>query len=346
MSRYLQQLFYESNLPITKHILHNSARPKQPEVIVIQKDENVLRALARLNEGNIKFRGLSPSAINTYLSCKLKFYFRQIAKIKEPKQVEEEIDARVLGTILHLAMELFYKRLLARKGNGAIVASDFDNLETKVSALIDEAFIDYYKLDKNKTVTYEGQRVVVREVVKDFVTRILAADKNHTPFEIVAVEENNSLYNVKIDHAPGYVVLGGKIDRIDRKDGRVRVIDYKTGNDKMTFKSIESLFGREKDRNKAAFQTILYAMLYLKNSGATKGVMPSLISRNNVYEGKNKFSLFLEKEEVTDVSVLMNEFEERLKLLLEEIFNPQEVFDQTDDLETCKFCPYREICYR
>ncbi len=114
----------------------------------------------------------------------------------------------------------------------------------------------------------------------------------------------------------------------------------------MNFKSIESLFGREKDRNKAAFQTILYAMLYIKNSGNTAGVMPSLISRNNVYDGKNKFGLFLEKEEVTDVSSLLNEFESRLKLLLEEIFNPQEVFDQTDDFETCKFCPYREICYR
>ncbi len=227
MSRYLQQLYYESNLPITKHILHNSARPKQPEAITIKKDANVLRALARLNEGNVKFRGLSPSAINMYLQCKLKFYFRQVAKIKEPKQVEEEIDARVLGTILHLAMELFYKKLIARNGHKKIAISDFENLETKVDSLIDEAFIDYYKLEKNKQVTYEGQRVVVREVVKDFVTRILQADKNHAPFEIVAIEESNSLYNVKIDQPPGYVVLGGKIDRIDRKDGRVRVIDYK-----------------------------------------------------------------------------------------------------------------------
>jgi hypothetical protein len=260
--------------------------------------------------------------------------------------VEEEIDARVLGTILHLVMELFYKTQLTRKGNGRMVATDYDNLETKVNALIDHAFIEYYKLEKNKKVEYEGQRVVVREVVKDFVTRILEADKNYTPFEIVAIEENNSLYNVKISHPPGYVVLGGKIDRIDRKDGRVRVIDYKTGNDKMNFKSIESLFGREKDRNKAAFQTMLYAMLYLKNNGSVSGVMPSLISRNNVYDGKNQFGLFLEKEEITDASRFMEEFEERLKLLLNEIFNPEEAFDQTDDTETCRLCEYRQICYR
>lgn len=346
MSRYLQQLFFESNLPIQKHILHNSARSRQIEKIKIPKDANVLRALAKLNEDSVRFRGISPSAINTYMSCKLKFYFRHLAKIREPRQVEEEIDARVLGTILHLVMELFYKKLMAQKGHSSIVPSDFDQLEQKVNALIDEAFIDYYKLEKNKKVEYEGQRVVVREVVKDFVTRILEADKKYAPFEMVAVEESNSLYNVKISHAPGYVVLGGKIDRIDRKEGRVRVIDYKTGNDKMNFRSVESLFSREKDRNKAAFQTILYALLFLKNSSVTNGVMPSLISRNNVYDGKNKFGLFLEKEEVTDVSVILAEFEERLKLLLEEIFNPEEVFDQTDDLESCRICPYKEICYR
>ena len=80
---------------------------------------------------------------------------------------------------------------------------------------------------------YEGQRLVVKEVVKRLARRIMEVDKDHAPFIMEAVEQEGLLYNVKISHAPGYAVVGGKIDRVDRKDNVVRIIDYKTGKDKL-----------------------------------------------------------------------------------------------------------------
>src|SRR5690606_2608660 len=124
--------------------------------------------------------------------------------------------------------------------------------------LIDEVFIEAYRLDPNKEVKYEGQRLVVREVIKRFAHRIIEIDRIYAPFSIEALEQDGLIFSVNIAHPPYKAVVGGKIDRVDRKGEVVRVIDYKTGKDKLSFESVASLFARDTNRNKAAFQTLLY----------------------------------------------------------------------------------------
>jgi len=347
MSRYLQQLLFESKLKINEQVLHNPVQPRPVKPIVVQKDDNVLKALARLNEGTIRSRGLSPSALNTYLECRLRFYFQYLARIREPLKVEEEIDPRILGNFLHSVMERFYHYILEKKKNKEIIADDFELFENKLDKLIDEAFIKEYYLDPKQPVTYEGQRVVVREVVKTFAKKIIEYDRRHVPFTIEALEQNAWMHNIKISHSPGFVVLGGTIDRIDRKGNEVRVIDYKTGRDELDFKDVDSLFSREGKRNKAAFQTLLYALLY-KNNNTTSDlkIIPGLINRNNLFDDEFRFGLKMDKEYLTDATPLFSQFENQLHILLEEIFSPDGVFDQTDKIEACKICPFTGICYR
>ena len=347
MSRYLQQLIYESGLPIKQHVLHNAAQPKPQTSIVVEKNEEVLRAIAKLNEGNIRSRGLSPSALNTYLDCQLKFYFQYVARIRESQKVQEEIDPRVLGNLLHIVMEQFYKKIIEKRPNRIIDSGDFDQLDNRINLLIDEAFIKTYHLDPRLEVTYEGQRVVVREVVKKFANQILELDRSQAPFKIDAIEQNGWLYNLKISHAPGFAVLGGTIDRIDSKEDQVRVIDYKTGKDELDFKNVASLFYRDGKRNKAAFQTLLYALLYKTNGAqADQKIVPGLINRNNLFDDTFNFGLKMDGEYLKDASPLFTEFENHLQKLLEEIFDPNLSFAQTQREETCKLCPYKEICYR
>lgn len=347
MSRYLQQLFYESQLEIKQHVLHNPVQPRQALPIVVHKNESVRQALARLNEGNLRTRGLSPSALNTYLECKLKFYFQYLEHIRETKKVEEEIDARVLGNFLHKVMEKFYAQIVEKKKTNLIAADDFDQLDVRINQHIDESFIEEYDLEKNKSVVYEGQRVVVREVVRRFAKTIMAMDQAHVPFTIEALEQKGWVHTVKISHAPGFVVLGGGIDRVDRKGNEVRVIDYKTGKDELDFKNIPSLFARDGKRNKAAFQTMLYALLYKSNNAVVDlKIVPGLINRKNIFEEKFKFGLTIDKEKIADATLLFPEFEDHLHQLLEEIFDPNGIFDQTENKKTCQFCPFTGICYR
>lgn len=351
MSRYLQQLMYESGIPVESRILDNPVQPGGINAIVVEKDKQVMEDLIRLNEGNAYFRGISPSALNTYIECRLKFYFRHVAKIKEAQEVEEELDARVLGNFLHEVMEQFYKSIDAEKGNRTIEFSDFKNYENRIEKLIDAVFIKAYKLNPDKPVSYEGQRLVVKEMVKRFAHRIVEIDRSYAPFVIEGLEQEGVMYTVNIDKPPFKVVIGGKIDRVDRKNNVLRVIDYKTGKDKLSFETIASLFTRDEGRNKAAFQTILYALLYKRNflhngEGASWKVVPGLINRMNLFDEEFSFGLKMGKEPLTDADGLLAEFETSLRTLLNEMFEPSIPFDQTRDLTNCKMCPYGPICYR
>lgn len=352
MSRYLQQLLFESGLNIQKHILHNPIAPRAITPVVVHKNDEVMNSLKRLNEGNAYFKGISPSALNSYIECRLQFYFKYVAKVREPDEVEEELDARVLGNFLHDVMENFYKGLAARKGTSFVEKEDFKGAGPVIDRLIDQVFIGTYKLDPGKPVEYAGQSLVVREVVKRFATQILKMDELYAPFKIEALEHGEVNYSVKIDRPPFRAVLGGKIDRVDSKDTLLRIIDYKTGKDKLDFESIDSLFSREGYRNKAAFQTLLYALMYVRSSSengydaAMKRVVPGLINRMNLFDDDFSFGFKVGKQRVNDVAVMFPLFEERLKELFEELYDQDQPFDQTLNTDNCKYCAYSHICYR
>ncbi len=347
-SRYLKQLMYEGRLPLDKKVLHDPIQPSLVSPVVISKDEKVIEALTMLSQGNPKFKGISPSALNTYIECRLRFYLRHVAKVKEPDEVEEDLDARVLGNFLHLVMEKFYRSLQQKKGNNRVEPGDFENLPNVVDSLIDQVFVRSYHLDPDKQVEYQGQRLVVREVVKRFAIRILNMDKEYAPFHIELLEQGGLDYEVNLNQYPGKVIVSGKIDRVDRKGDLIRVIDYKTGKDKLDFENVESLFRRDNKRNKAAFQTLLYALLYKNNSLQKPAgkIVPGLINRMNLFDDDFKFGFKMGKEFLENADPLLPEFQNHLKQLLEEIFDPSTPFDQTNDIEFCKFCSYQHICYR
>ena len=155
------------------------------------------------------------------------------------------------------------------------------------------------------------------------------------------------LYFTTIPHDPGRAVLNGKIDRIDSKDGVVRILDYKTGKAENNFKDVEGLFRQQKDRPAAVFQTLLYALIYKSNNPSEgKTLVPGLVSRNNLFEDEFRPHLLLDKEELTDATEILNEFEARLKALVTEIFDPNKPFLQTEITDSCRYCPYKAICYR
>ncbi|MEJ7644056.1 MAG: PD-(D/E)XK nuclease family protein [Chryseolinea sp.] len=347
MSRYLQQLIYESGLTIEKKILHNPLQPRPITPITIPKTPEVLAALLRFNEGNGMFRGISPSALNNYVECRLRFYLRHVAGIKEPKEVEEDLDARVLGNFLHRVMELLYNGIREKKGNKLIEAADLKNTDITLDLLIDKAFIEKYRLDPSARVEYEGQRLVVREIVKRFAKRIIEMDKIYAPFTLEATEQGGLFHSIQLQKSNVSVLLNGKIDRVDRKDNILRVIDYKTGKDQLDFESIPSLFVRDEKRNKAAFQTMLYALLYKSSSGERNNkIVPGLINRMNLFDRDFKFGLKVGKDYIDDVGPLLPEFERHMTILLEELFSADVPFDQTTDVENCKYCAFKGICYR
>ncbi len=341
MSRYLNQIIYDTDWPYEKDILYSSVSIKPPQPIVIPKDASVMERLA-LFESKV----LTPSALKNYLDCSLMFYFKNLVGLREPNEVEETANARVVGNFFHTVMEFFYVDLKPKRGEWHIEEKDFDNLSAKIDALIERAYRKQFSITDNREVVYEGQQLVVNEVVKRMALNVLARDKAHAPFLIDVLEADG--YNFKFQVTSDLqVTLGGKIDRVDKKGSHVRIIDYKTGGDTNTFDSIESLFDRHSSkRNKSAFQAMMYAWIFARKNKGTYQLQPGLLNRKDLFNSSFEYGLKLDKHLLADVTGLLPAFEEGLARLLQEIYDKQLPFVQTDDTKKCRDCSFKDICGR
>ena len=350
MSRFVQQLVYESGLPIKHYVLHNAVQINAIKPVTVHKSPETMELLRKyLKDGSDpeQKRELSPSALNDFIECKLRFYLKHLARLREASEVEEDLDARIFGNLLHDVVFWFYEELAARN-NGVIEKEDFKKSGERVTRLIDKAFIQLYKLDPDKEVTYEGQRIVVRTIVQEFMARIIGHDKAYAPFTLEALEKK---FAVPINMGDQEVMLGGKIDRVDRKNEAVRIADYKTGKDELGVETIASLFDGAGRRNKAAFQTMLYAYLYDKESpDAGARLVPGLMNRKNLFDTSFAFGHPLgvgrSKKVIDDARVHFGEFEALLLDTLTNLYDPDQPFDQTTNVKSCLWCPYKGICRR
>lgn len=370
MSRFLYQIYYESaygdeqklrfpdasgDFVIHRDYLSMQVSPSAAKPISIIKTEEVWKQMLRyLNiEGNTSQAVLTPSALNTYLDCRLKFYYKYIARLKETDEVEEELDARVFGNILHKTMEVLYKNLIKLKGSKIIEAEECLQLKGRqLDEAIQKGFKEHYLPEKDQEFGFEGRNIIAQEIVKKMAKQILDHDKRYAPFEIVSLEERGkeghyAQLSIHINSEEVSIPLKGIIDRIDRKEGIVRVLDYKTGRDERKAADISSMFDREHPgRNKAAMQALFYAWLYHENQrDSNERIVPGLVNATELFKEDFDPSLIIGGEEVSNFERYQEEFVENLTKLLEEIFNKRVQFDQTNDDKKCSFCPYANICY-
>lgn len=343
-SRYIYQMLYNKRFVTDFKSVGFNISSREALPISIPKTKEILEIFKKFSPSSAKY--LSPSALSTYITCRLKFYFNYVAGLKEVDTISEEIEADTLGNLLHSAMHEIYRPF----GGKIVKPEDFQALKDidNLKVALDSAFRKvYYKTDKSETeVVPEGKNIIVYEMLKQYINRILEIDFMAAPFEILSLETEYKT-RLHIDNpAIGFELgIGGKIDRVDKKNGSVRIIDYKTGKAIPVFDSIESLFIRDNKKfNKPAFQTILYSWLYSRESQETN-INPGLYVTKNLFD--DEFDPMLKMKKVDfNFFETKNEFEERLITLISEIVDENVPFDQTTLQDNCEYCPYSDICHR
>ncbi|UII20363.1 PD-(D/E)XK nuclease family protein [Fulvivirga ligni] len=348
MSRFLQQLIHESGFAIQQKVLANYAELEESRVISVPKDEAVLKSLERyLVGGEHSYKRLSPSALSTYLDCRLRFYYRYVADLYEKDDIDEDVDARSLGNVLHYAMEVLYKDYLDERNSGVTIRKeDFKSIRLRLERAAVKAFREQFSVSEDRVFYFEGKNIIAKEIIKDFMNSILKLDEQYAPFDIIGLEKKYEL-NIPVELADSEKVVGlrGTIDRLDRKDNNVRLIDYKTGQDKHNFEDIESLFDRKK-KNKVAFQTMYYALLYEREKMPEETMVPAVFNKDALFLGEDVLLSHRKFGSVRNAEFYLPEYTEELKKLLVELFDKEVPFDQTDDEQKCKFCAYNNICAR
>jgi len=340
MSRFLKQLIYERPFEVKHQLLQNIASVSDAPVISPKQNEGSLMRLQAsyvLPEASGR---ITPSAINVYLDCKLKFYYRYIARLYEQEELEDSVDARTLGSLIHFSVEQLYLPFLGKE----VQKSDVDDLFDQIPEAINGAFRKMYNIDSDESFDPEGKNIIAEGVARKFLRTILEKDKEYAPFTVLGLEVEINEHVKLSDNR--LVRCGGFVDRIDRKGARVRIVDFKSGKDSASFKDIESLFTDNRDRNKAAFQTFFYAALYSPNEIGID-VVPVVYNRNVLFQDADpQFTDSSLDRTVDRFGPYREKFSQAMTEVIEEIFSPETVFDQTDDTKKCGYCPYNIICQR
>ncbi len=350
-SRFIFQLMYASPLKLTLENIDYNIAGEKVLPILIKGNQLIKQKLSEYLEGAGTQKYLSPSAINYFKNCSLRFYFRYIIGLDEPEEVMEEIDAAMFGSILHKAMQELYEPF----GNRVISRENLEELIRKqdgISSAINRAFAhEYFKdTDENK-VKYEGRNIIIKEVIRKYMVQIIKNDIKHTPFKVHSLE-NKFETQVPLFQNKMKVRVGGKIDRVDEVGEKYRITDYKTGTIHNTFDEVENLFiPSPKGGLDAVMQIMIYSYLFKKNHDTNYSIIPVLVYLKELFKDEYVPSVLRKtgnrKKEVVDS---FEDFEEdvqtKLITLLEMLFSDDVVFKQTDDLDYCSFCAYRSICKR
>ena len=358
MSRFMLQLLVESGQKIDHYSLTAKNQPSPLMPKPIEKDETALSKLEEMSR-------LSPSAINTYIRCKLAFYYQYIAHIKEPDSDPETIDNRMFGNIFHRAAYLIYKDITDHSPviEKTHIQAYLSNRKL-LASVVDRAF------EEEECKTNNGLQIINREVIIEYVTKLLKIDQQLCPFSILAMEEEAKVYTqlsftiplggALVSSAPTKqynLTIGGIIDRLDavtdKQTGkrRIRVVDYKTGNKPSSaIKSIEEVFDPKNIASKHSnyfLQAILYSLIVSRSkewNAANDPVSPALLFIKQAATNDYDQTLCIDKHPISDVTVYEEEFLTKLKETVADMYSPDAAFTPTDDRKKCELCPYRMLC--
>ena len=363
MSRFMLQLLVESGQKIDHYSLTAKNQPSPLMPKAIEKDETALSKLEEMSR-------LSPSAINTYIRCKLAFYYQYIAHIKEPDSDPETIDNRMFGNIFHRAAYLIYKDITDHSPviEKAHIQAYLSNRKL-LASVVDRAF------EEEECKTNNGLQIINREVIIEYITKLLKIDQQLCPFSILAMEEEAKVYTqlsftipsggalkggALVSSAPTKqysLTIGGIIDRLDavtdKQTGkrRIRVVDYKTGNKPSSaIKSIEEVFDPKNIASKHSnyfLQAILYSLIVSRSkewNTANDAVSPALLFIKQAATNDYDPTLCIDKHPISDVTVYEEEFLTKLKETVADMYSPNAAFTPTDDRKKCELCPYRMLC--
>jgi CRISPR/Cas system-associated exonuclease Cas4 (RecB family) len=343
VSRFVTQLKYEAPFANIQFVQGKfSFSPLPEKSIQVEKTKPIY-------DGLVEFMTrpggpISPSALSVYLQCTLRFYFRYIEKVQEADDVSEEIDQMMFGRIAHKALEEIYGSKV-----GQIVESEWIDSVLKNELLLNKCLgkalqEEYFK---GGTADISGKNLLVYDIIKKYLVRILKYDRSIAPFKLLSLEEQyETTVEVAVSETKSIDVrIGGIVDRLDELDGSIRVVDYKTGKTDGAITKLENLFKQGLGYNKPAFQTLLYAMAVSRSMPDFTTVKPAVYGARAVFS--DSFSpLFRFGNEDLTYNAVEQEFGALLNQLLTDIFDPTIPFRQVADAQKCAFCPYRTICNR
>lgn len=318
-SRFITQMEMESPHKMEHIVIENTSEPILQEPIIIEKTEKVLE---KLNEWKDR---ISASHLISYLYNPIDFYLNNILKAKETEEIEEELSQRNYGNLVHYALEELYGELQGK----ILKESDIEDLKPKINEAIDSAISEL----KHQPELYErGMNYIHKSMAAKVVEHILDYDlgliKAGNSLEIISLENRINAEFLMGENGEKINFIG-YIDRIDRLNGVVRVIDFKTAKAKnLSVKpkeeKLEDFMGSAD--SKQALQLSIYAYMVLHNEKFyVNQLQCGIWSFAEIGKGVQTLKIYDDENiDNENVSICMNS----IKNIILEILNPEIPFKE------------------
>lgn len=283
----------------------------------------------------LKAREFSPSALDTYLKCGLKFYYQYGLRLREKDELSDDIEQRDIGALVHDVLEAFFKGKAGTPLN--ITEADYGNAAAAARDVFDR------DLKGHQT----GFEYLIKRQVERRLNDILDYHRaNLAGVTVLACEtELNAVLKTKY----GDVRLKGRADRVDLRGGTVHILDYKTGSAAAVpnWQKFDPAARGDWGKTLKSVQLPFYILAYMERNGI-KG--PDAIDASLMLLGKESIeeeALFNERRgKAPDKAAVLTAYKAAIAALIEEILDPELPFSPPPDERPCEACPFRTLCSR
>lgn len=338
LSRFVEQIRKETDLPIKEIAINFEIGSGSEKTIEVAKNDLIIKRLSKYFEESENGKYLSPSALVEFKNCPLRFFYNRVLGIAPPEGLEEELDAIGIGNVFHSAMEQIYSDLVGKE-----VTNDQILLKLNQPGLVEETvFRSFNEITKfNGTIVeLNGRNRLLLDRVNWMVKNALKTDLARAPYKLMATElEVVTSIPIDINGKTVSVRLGGKIDRLEGRNGKITIVDFKTGSYKKTKTNINNIDELEKNTEKdGLLQQLIYKYLYSKSKDIDKSEIDILLwFVRNIKEDPTT--------QIPDTEEFWDNFIGYLKGNIISILDDKP-FTQTSNPDLCKLCNYNTICIR
>jgi CRISPR/Cas system-associated exonuclease Cas4 (RecB family) len=331
-SRFVEKLLWEEE---KKKRSCSSVEQVETVYYTLKLANELVASIDKSEQAMSMLRGFSfsASALDTYLRCPIKFYYRYLLKLEEKDEASDDLEAKDVGRFVHAVLKKYFERLV----NVSLKPSDLDGV--RMEDLTEELFAETFGKEPGGAVFLLKQQIQRR--LKDYLTEYQAQVLEQWPVIIRTLEK-------KLTAIIADIKCEGRVDRIEERGNAHVILDYKTGTNpkKKPIRFDKLDFDDRATWSDAvhSLQLPLYLLLYKDASRLpAEQIIPAYL-----YLGEKTITMASEVPLYEDTMQQMNELhkiEEFFARLFQEILDANVPFQAPKDVNaSCPYCPMKSIC--
>lgn len=306
--------------------VHFRAKFSQSDPAPVEKTPELIESLRN--------RQFSPSAVDAYLNCGLRFYYRYGLRLREKEAISGEIEQSEVGNMVHKILENFFRPRLGRPLG--ITRADYPLMQAEALKVFD--------------LMLKGHAAGFEYLVKRQVERRLADILDHHRAALAGITILNCELELRAELPTKYgpVKLRGLADRVDLRGGCTHIVDYKTGSAAAAPDWSRFDLGKREEWPKT-LKSVQLPFYLLARLAAYGGDIKDMDASLMLFGGESitETSLFRERNrKFPDKAALFGTFREGITVLIEEILDPAKPFLPAAEEAACAGCAFRVMCGR